>query len=128
MREILLVGSGGFIGATLRYLISTTVHRWLEGAGFPYGTLTVNVAGCLLIGFLGGLGETHGLFSSEARLFLFLGLLGGLTTFSSFGHDTFNLARDLDYALALANILLQVGLGMAAVLLGHLAAQMLAPA
>jgi len=119
MLNILLVGSGGFIGSIMRYLIGKGVHHLLRDVDFPYGTLCANILGCLLIGFLGGLGESRQLFSPEMRLFLFLGLLGGFTTFSSFGYDTFNLARNLQHTLALGNILLQLGLGLAAVYLGH---------
>lgn len=123
MLNILLVGSGGFIGATLRYLIGRGVHHVFAGIEFPYGTLCANVLGCLLIGFLGGLGESRGIFTPEIRLFLFLGLLGGLTTFSSFGYETFHLTRGLDYTLALANIFLQLGLGFGAVYFGHIASR-----
>ena len=123
MLNILLVGSGGFIGATLRYFIGKSIHHLFGSIEFPYGTLCANVLGCLLIGFLGGLGENRQLFSPEVRLFLFLGLLGGLTTFSSFGYETFNLTRDLNDALALANIFLQLGLGFGAVYVGHFASR-----
>ena len=125
MLQILLVGTGGFIGSVLRYLIGTTVHHLLADIEFPYGTLCANVFGCFLIGLLGGIGESREIFSAEIRLFLFLGMLGGLTTFSSFGYDTFNMARDLKNALALANICLQLGLGLGAVYLGHAASRWL---
>jgi len=94
MIRIVLVGVGSFVGGVLRYGLSTWVHRVLDNPWFPYGTLAVNVLGCLVIGFLAGLAETRTAFTSEARLFLFVGILGGFTTFSSFALETFSLARD----------------------------------
>ena len=72
-----MVGCGGFIGAVLRYLVSLGTHRLL---GTPlYATLTVNVVGCLVIGFLGGLAEERQYLGPQLRLFLFVGILGGFT-------------------------------------------------
>lgn len=125
MYKILLVGSGGFIGSVLRYLVSSGVHRLFKEPILPYGTLAVNVSGCLLIGFLGGVAENKQLLSADVRLFLFLGMLGGFTTFSSFGYDTFQLFRGMHTLAALANIFLQMALGLTAVYLGHLGARLL---
>ena len=75
MYKILLVGSGGFIGSVLRYLVSSGVHRLFKGPILPYGTLAVNVSGCLLIGFLGGVAENKQLLTADVRLFLFLGII-----------------------------------------------------
>ena len=91
MSKILLVGFGGFVGAVLRYGISGWVQRWTGSVNFPYGTLAVNLLGCLVIGLLAGLAEDRGLFTPEARLFLFIGVLGAFTTFSTFGIETLNL-------------------------------------
>ena len=115
MREILLVGSGGFIGAAMRYLVGGWVHRLLDQPFFPYGTLVVNVLGCLTIGLLGGLSESRQLFPAETRLFIFVGILGGFTTFSSFGYETLNLLRDGEFTPAVMNMTLQLGLGLLAV-------------
>ncbi|HXH28122.1 MAG TPA: fluoride efflux transporter CrcB [Candidatus Polarisedimenticolia bacterium] len=111
----LLVGAGGAIGSMARYLLSGAVHRLLDRTLFPAGTLAVNVAGCLLIGFLGGLAETRGVLTAETRLLLMIGCLGGFTTFSSFGYETFQLARDGQATLAAMNVGLQIGLGLLAV-------------
>ena len=119
IRSLLLVGTGGFLGSISRYLIGGWTHRLL-GSGFPYGTLLVNVLGCLAIGYLGGLAESRQVFSAEARLFLFLGLLGGFTTFSSFGYETFAFARDGEYIIAGLNVFLQSVLGLSAVWSGHI--------
>ncbi|MHA2055454.1 MAG: fluoride efflux transporter CrcB [Candidatus Hodarchaeales archaeon] len=94
MIKILLIGTGGFLGSIFRFIISGLVHRWLENAWFPFGTLTVNILGCLIIGFLGGLIELRQVLNPELRVFIMIGLLGGFTTFSTFGFESYNLARD----------------------------------
>jgi CrcB protein len=86
----------------------------------PWGTLAVNVLGCLAIGFCGGLAESRQLFAADARLFLFIGVFGGFTTFSTFGYETFALLRDGDTLRAILNILLQIGFGLGAVWAGDL--------
>lgn len=119
MTNILLVGLGGSLGAIARYALGGWVHKVLDSPWFPYGTLVVNVVGCFLIGFLAGLAETRQVFGAEVRLFLFIGLLGGFTTFSTFGYETFSLARDGQFVAAGLNACLQVVSGLAAVWLGH---------
>ncbi len=118
MNNVLLVGIGGFIGSAIRYLLSGYVQQSSKSI-FPFGTLTVNVIGCFVIGFLSQLAENRGVFSSEARAFVFIGILGGFTTFSSFGNETLNLARDGENLSAFANIGLNVFLGLLAVWLGR---------
>jgi CrcB protein len=119
MAGIVLVGLGSFLGGILRYGLSTSVHRVLDNPWFPYGTLAVNGLGCLIIGFLAGLAESRAAFTPELRLFLFVGILGGFTTFSSFALETFSLARDTESVAALANIGAQVVLGLLAVWFGN---------
>lgn len=119
MLQTLLAGLGGFIGSILRFLLVTLVYNVLDYPVFPYGTLLVNIIGCLAIGFLSGLAETRGAFSPELRIFLFIGILGGFTTFSSFGYDTFGLLRDGAFLHALINVLVQVIIGLGAVWLGY---------
>jgi CrcB protein len=119
MLRVFLVGAGGFLGAVLRYLVGGWVHSVLDNAWFPYGTLVVNVAGCLLIGFLAGLAENRLVFGAETRLFLFIGILGGFTTFSSFAYETLSLARDAQNLAAAINVLAQVSLGLAGVWIGN---------
>ncbi|MEW6086304.1 MAG: fluoride efflux transporter CrcB [Chloroflexota bacterium] len=118
MNNVILVGIGGFIGSAMRYLVGGYVQQSSKGI-FPYGTLAVNVIGCFVIGFLSQLAENRGAFSSEARAFVFIGILGGFTTFSSFGNETLNLARDGEMLNAFANIGLNVLLGLLAVWLGR---------
>jgi fluoride exporter len=117
--KVLLAGCGGFLGSIARYLLGGAIHRLVQAPVFPFGTLVVNVSGCLAIGLLGGLADQRGLLSPGARVFLLIGVLGGFTTFSSFGYETFQLARDGETLLALANILLQLVLGLSAVWAGN---------
>lgn len=114
----LIVFLGAGIGGVLRYAMSPAVQRAYEGWSFPIGTFAVNMLGCLIIGLLGQVSETKGLFTSELRLFLFIGILGGYTTFSSFGYETFQLLRDGEFLYAILNAVLQVVLGLAFVWLG----------
>jgi len=125
MRELLAVGIGGFLGAVARYLVSGWVHR-LAGAGFPWGTLTVNLAGCLALGALMRLVETRSLFGPEARLFLGVGILGSMTTFSTFGYETVELLRSSGPWPALGNAAASLVLGCAAVVAGRALAGWLA--
>lgn len=125
MLPILLVGAGGFLGSIFRYVLSGWVHRILDNPWFPYGTLVVNITGSLAIGFLAGLADSRSLFSSEARLFVFIGLLGGFTTFSSLTIETFSLTRSAQLLAAAMNVTLQIFLGLLAVWLGNLLARLM---
>ena len=122
MIKLLLIGTGGFIGSILRYLISGSVQAASQSIAFPYGTLAVNVIGCFLIGFLSELAESRSLFSPETRVFLIVGILGGFTTFSAFGNETLNLLRDGERALAMMNVSAQILFGLGAVWLGYILA------
>lgn len=118
LQNVLLVGLGGFIGSVLRYSVSGWSQRLFEGSSFPLGTATVNVIGCLIIGLLGGLAEHLPVIGPQTRLFLFIGLLGGFTTFSTFGYETMSLVRDNQLPMAFANVGAQLVLGFGAVVLG----------
>lgn len=122
MSKVLLVGVGGFIGSVLRYWIGGYVQQFSKSVEFPYGTLAVNLVGCLLIGFLSQLAEARGIFSPETRLLVFVGLLGGFTTFSTFGIESMNLFRGGQNLYALVNIGAHVVLGLGAVWLGGITA------
>ena len=117
--NILLVGAGGFIGSVLRYLVSGWVQQSANRLDFPYGTLVVNVLGCFIIGLLAQFGDKYGTFSNESRAILVIGVLGGFTTFSSFGNDTVNLIRQDFVMNAVANVGANVMLGILAVWLGR---------
>ena len=119
MRNLLIIGLGGFLGAILRFSVSDLVQQWFKSVNFPYGTLVVNLLGCFLLGGLSHLAELRGLMSAEARAFMFIGLLGAFTTFSTFGNDTVSLIRRGEEVLSLLNIGLHLGLGLTAVWLGQ---------
>jgi CrcB protein len=125
MRQILLVGAGGFLGTVSRYVLGGWVHHVLTNTSFPYGTLVVNAVGCFLIGLLSGLAESRSVFGPEVRLFVFIGVLGGFTTYSSFAYETFALARETQYLAAAANLLAQMILGLAGVWFGNVFARIL---
>lgn len=122
MRNLLLVGCGGFVGTVIRYWLGGLVTQATSASRFPLGTLAVNVTGCLAIGLLAGVAETRHVFSPGVRLLLFTGLLGGFTTFSAFGLETVFLAREGAWRDAALNIALQIILGLGAVWLGYRAA------
>ena len=122
MTDVLLVGIGGFVGAVLRYAVGGLVQAASRSSALPYGTLFVNVSGCLAIGLLSQLADTRAMFTPEVRLLLFAGVLGAYTTFSTFGNDTLRLFHAGTPLLALANIGAQLGLGLGAVWLGRSAA------
>lgn len=125
MLNVFIVGLGGFIGSALRYLVGGWAQGLSKSLDFPYGTLTVNLIGCFMIGFLGELAEARGVFSSETRLLVFIGLLGGFTTFSSFGNDTLNLARSGQMINALTNMAVNVVFGLLLVWLGRTVAYLI---
>lgn len=115
MGKLFLAGLGGFIGSSLRYGMTGYVQQLSRSIDFPYGTLAVNLIGCFLIGFLSQLAESRGVFTAESRTFVFIGILGGFTTFSAFGNETMNLWREGDNTLALANVAAHLILGLGAV-------------
>lgn len=123
MQTILLVGSGGAIGALLRYIVSGCVHRIL-GIGFPWGTLAVNVLGCLFIGFAWAFAEASPV-SPAVRVFFLTGILGAFTTFSAFGIETISLLRQGDVALGIANVIGSNVAGLLAVVGGFALARLL---
>lgn len=114
-----VVGIGGFLGALARYGLSGWVHRQWPLVTFPVGTLAVNLAGCFLIGVVGSLVEVRGLLSPEVRIFALIGVLGGFTTFSTLGYETFEMLRSTEYLTATANVLLHVVAGVTLVWLGY---------
>jgi CrcB protein len=113
---LLLIGTGSFIGGILRYLISfPLLHKYPNG--FPWGTLLVNILGCLLIGILYGYAERWN-FPKEWRLFLATGILGGFTTFSTFSNETVTLFNNGYYFYAISYVISSVIGGIAATFLG----------
>lgn len=119
MNKVLWVALGGAAGSVLRYWLSGYVQEWAKNATFPYGTLAVNVLGCLVIGALTQLAEARGAFTPETRALVFTGLLGGFTTFSTFGNEGVSLWRNNESGLALAYVGGHIILGLGAVWLGR---------
>ena len=122
---VLYVALGGALGSVSRYLLGAWTQTLSKNIDFPYGTLAVNLIGCFVIGFLSQLVETRSLFTPGARTFIFVGLLGGFTTFSAFGNDTINLLRDGRTFHALANVAANVIVGLALVWLGRTVANLI---
>lgn len=125
MEKVLLAGAGGFLGSALRYALGGWLARWRPSSDFPIETFVINVTGCLVIGFLAGLSETRGLFQGSTRVFLFIGVLGGYTTFSTLGYETFQLVRDGQFGLGALSAAGQLVLGLTAVWAGDAAARLL---
>ncbi|WIF95978.1 fluoride efflux transporter CrcB [Caminicella sporogenes] len=117
LQKILALGIGGFIGSNFRYWI-TFWTQTLFGNKFPHGTLIVNILGCFILGFLTVYGNEITKLSLNTKLLLGTGMMGALTTFSTFSYETINLIRQSDYRLALINIFLNLFVGFTAVLLG----------
>jgi len=116
--RIFLIFLGGGAGSVLRYL----VQGWFRRPGatlFPWGTVIVNVTGCLAIGFLAGLFAGPRLINEDYRFGILVGILGGYTTFSTFALETVNLSEDREYLYASLNIIISVAVGLAAVWLGR---------
>lgn len=109
---------GGFLGSVGRFFLSGLVHRLIPHLSFPLGTLAVNVLGCFLIGLLYGLADSRQFFGDEVRLFLVIGVLGGFTTFSTFGYESLTLFRDAEITWALFSVLLHLVVGLGAVWMG----------
>ena len=128
MLNVLAVGLGGFIGSVFRYFLGLFIHSIFRQSTFPYGTLSANILGCLVIGVLSGLVDHRIDLSATTRLFLFTGVLGGFTTFSTFSLDTLRLFQ-ADSAgglfLAFLYVVIHVVLGLIAAYLGHWLTQLL---
>ncbi len=120
MRAMLLVALGGGFGSVARFKLSELMLLHYPNWKFPLGTFLVNVTGCLVIGALAALGERPGFFTPETRVLLFTGVLGGFTTFSAFGLETFTLIRRGEVLIAGSYVALSVIAGILAVSLGFL--------
>ncbi|MFF4172210.1 fluoride efflux transporter FluC [Streptomyces sp. NPDC001744] len=125
MNDLLLVAAGGAVGASLRHLTDRAVQA-RHGTAFPWGTLTVNVVGSLLLGLLTG-AVLSGAAGHTARLLLGTGLCGALTTYSTLSYETLRLAETGAKLLAAANVVASVVAGVGAVLAGLAAARVLFP-
>ena len=119
----LLVACGGAIGASLRYgaglLVSKPQHL------FPWSTWTVNLLGCLIAGIFFAFTLKYPVLHNETRLFLMVGVLGGFTTFSSFGLETFQLLRQEQFGIAMIYVCSSLILGVLLLMLGYYMTQLL---
>jgi len=116
LRIVLLIGAGGFLGTIARYLTQQGISKFLPVI-FPYGTLTVNIVGCFLIGVFYALADRGNAISPEWRLFLTTGFCGGFTTFSTFTYETYNLIREEQYLYVSVYIAASVIIGILATII-----------
>ena len=117
LRTILFVGTGGFIGSVMRYLVQIFVEKGLTST-FPLGTLVANVAGSFIIGIVFALAEKGDLMNAEWRMFLAVGVCGGFTTFSSFAYNNFSMLKEGSFGQFFWNVGGSLFLGILAVYLG----------
>ena len=118
MKQLLIVGLGGFIGSIARFLVSKLNLYWTLFS-IPFGTLTVNIVGSFIIGFIVGVSSKSEIISPSVRLFLMVGVCGGFTTFSSFTLENFTLMQNGQFASVLIYTGLSIFLGFLAVYLGY---------
>jgi fluoride exporter len=118
MQKTILIGLAGFAGTVLRYWLSGLVAK-NYGETFPWGTMIVNLIGCLMAGALFYLSEERFLINPTLRMVILIGLLGGFTTFSSYGLQTFTLLREGEIALAALNVTASNVAGLLMVWLGY---------
>jgi CrcB protein len=118
LKTLLFIGSGSFLGGIARYLTARAVQNSIASS-FPYGTMVVNLLGCLLIGLIFGISERTNLINDEWRIFLAVGFCGGFTTFSTFANENMTLLREGNFYYFTLYTGLSVFLGLVAVFLGN---------
>jgi CrcB protein len=118
LKNLLIIGSGGFIGSIARYLVSQ-LNLSISFHSIPVGTLLVNIIGCFLIGFLTGVADKSMILTTEWRLFLMVGLCGGFTTFSAFANENLMLMHNGQMMAVLLYTALSILLGFLAVYFGY---------
>lgn len=119
MNKYLIVGVGSALGGMLRYWLSNFVYKFLQPI-FPFGTLAVNILGTFLLGIIFFFLDSQELLSPSMRIFLTIGLCGGLTTFSTFSYETFIFIEDTQYLFAFLNILSNIILTLLSLALAYL--------
>jgi CrcB protein len=124
MKQLLIVGLGGFIGSVLRFLVSK-LNLYVHFLSIPVGTLTVNILGSFVIGILAGVSAKSEIITPDLRLFLMVGICGGFTTFSSFSNENMMLMQNEQFLSALLYTGLSIFLGFIAVYLGYISANIL---
>jgi CrcB protein len=124
LKTILIVGSGGFIGSVMRYLVQYYVERGMTNT-FPLGTLIANIAGSFIIGMVFALAEKGNIMRSEWRIFLTVGICGGFTTFSAFAYNNFAMIKENTIGQLLLNVGGNLFFGILAVYLGVVVIRMI---
>ncbi|MDR3651690.1 MAG: fluoride efflux transporter CrcB [Paludibacter sp.] len=124
MRQLLIVGIGGAIGSIARFLVQKLNLHW-HFLSIPMGTLTVNILGSLLIGFIAGVSAKSEIISPGLRLFLMVGVCGGFTTFSSFTNENLTLMQNGQFASVLLYTGFSIFFGFLAVYLGYITSNLL---
>lgn len=124
MKQLLIVGLGGFIGSIARFLVQKLNLHW-HFLSIPVGTLTVNIVGSLIIGFLAGISAKSEILSPSLRLFLMVGICGGFTTFSSFTNENLTLIQNGQIFSMLLYTGLSIMFGFFAVYLGYIISNLL---
>lgn len=119
IRNIFIIGAGGFLGTVSRFLTSKYIQVYFPSS-FPLGTFIINVLGCFLIGLFYGFSEKSNVVTPELRMFLTVGFCGGFTTFSTFANENLTLLRDAEFFYSLLYVGLSIFLGILAVYLGNL--------
>jgi len=124
LKNILLVGLGGFIGSVGRYMVAQ-LNTYINFFSIPYGTLLVNIAGSFIIGFLTGIASRSDIINSELRLFLMVGICGGFTTFSSFTNENLMLMQSGQIFSVILYTALSIFFGFLFVYLGYISSGLL---
>jgi CrcB protein len=119
MVNYLFVSIGAAVGGVFRYWLSNYVHKFLP-ANFPYGTLTVNLVGSFLVGFIMYYLNEREIISANMRILLAVGFCDGFTTFSTFSLETMNLIRDSELLLAGLNVILNISLCLTGIFLAYI--------
>jgi CrcB protein len=124
LKNLLIIGSGGFIGSIARYLVSQ-LNLSVNFYSIPVGTLAVNIIGCFVIGFLTGVADKSMILTAEWRLFLMVGICGGFTTFSAFANENLMLLHNGQVAAVILYTAMSIFLGFLAVYLGYVTTNLL---
>ncbi|MEW6579252.1 MAG: fluoride efflux transporter CrcB [Chloroflexota bacterium] len=113
LQKMVLIALAGAVGTLARYGLSGLIQR-VSGGDLPLGTLVVNILGCFLFGLVWALAEDRLLLEEQTRMVLLGGFMGAFTTFSTFVFDTGAMVREAQWLLATGNVLVQTGVGLAA--------------
>ncbi len=113
IRNLFLIGIGGFIGSVCRYLAQQFIQNYYP-TSIPWGTILVNITGCFLIGIVYALSGKNTVLSPEMRIFLATGFCGGFTTFSSFAYENVAMVLEGDFYYTAINILVSIVVGFGA--------------